>query len=159
MQFAYSIQADHLIPNCPSQKIYTMSCPISPRFASATAATRPASFLTANSATRPASRKPAFPYSWDTISTYAFPGHIVGANFTDAEVSHFSKFSLLLYWGIDLKPAASMLGPVTTPPNHFVFVNSRTWGAPTPFHPHPLGSVARYATHFMLTCAHSDDSS
>lgn len=48
--------------------------------------------------------KPKFNYSWDRISTYAFPGHILGATFTDAEVDHFAKFTLLLFWGIDLRP-------------------------------------------------------
>eukprot|EP01052_Picozoa_sp_SAG31_P010487 SAG31_NODE_575_length_13961_cov_41.577550_9_plen_211_part_00 len=47
--------------------------------------------------------RPTFGYSWDRISTYAFPGHMMGGNLTAAEVTHFSKFSLLLYWGIDLR--------------------------------------------------------
>jgi hypothetical protein len=47
--------------------------------------------------------RPAFEYSWDKLSTYAFPGHIMGSNLTADQVAHFSKFSLLLYWGIDLR--------------------------------------------------------
>lgn len=51
----------------------------------------------------PAPVRPAFEYSWDKLSTYAFPGHIMGGNLTADQVQHFSKFSLLLYWGIDLR--------------------------------------------------------
>ena len=54
-----------------------------------------------------ASVRPAFNYSWDTLSTYAFPGDIVGGNLTADQVEYFSKFSLLLYWGIDVRPDPS----------------------------------------------------
>ena len=50
-----------------------------------------------------ATLRPTFEYSWDTLSTYAFPGRIVGGNLTVEQVAHFSKFSLLLFWGIDLR--------------------------------------------------------
>ena len=48
--------------------------------------------------------RPTFNYSWDRISTYAFPGHVVGADFTDDQVAHYAKFSLLLFWGVNLRP-------------------------------------------------------
>ena len=48
--------------------------------------------------------KPTFNYSWTRISTYAFPGSLTNRNFSDAEVAHYSRFTLLLYWGVDLEP-------------------------------------------------------
>ena len=51
--------------------------------------------------------RPAFNFSWDTLSTYAFPGDIVNGNLTADQVEYFSKFSLLLYWGIDVRPDPS----------------------------------------------------
>lgn len=47
---------------------------------------------------------PAFGYSWDRLSTYAFPGDLNQRNFSDAEVAHFANFTLLLFWGVDLEP-------------------------------------------------------
>eukprot|EP00040_Diaphanoeca_grandis_P005930 m.35160 g.35160 ORF g.35160 m.35160 type:complete len:523 (-) comp17094_c0_seq1:233-1801(-) len=45
---------------------------------------------------------PTFPFSWEKIPNYAFPGDVVGGFFTDEQVEHFSKFNLLLFWGMDL---------------------------------------------------------
>jgi hypothetical protein len=64
--------------------------------------------MTAGPAAAP--RRPTFEYSWDKLSTYAFPGDIIGGNLTAEQVSCFSKFSLLLYWGIDLR-ADPLKGP------------------------------------------------
>ena len=47
---------------------------------------------------------PTFGYSWDKLSTYAFPGDLNQRNFSDAEVAHFANFTLLLFWGVDLEP-------------------------------------------------------
>ena len=40
--------------------------------------------------------RPSFNYSWDRISTYAFPGHVLGGNFTTTEVEHFASESVPL---------------------------------------------------------------
>eukprot|EP00039_Didymoeca_costata_P000074 m.44022 g.44022 ORF g.44022 m.44022 type:complete len:513 (+) comp10039_c0_seq1:34-1572(+) len=48
-----------------------------------------------------------FPFSWDNLSTWCFPGHLSsGPNnagfFTEEEVAHYAKFNLILFWGINL---------------------------------------------------------
>ena len=50
--------------------------------------------------------RPAFNYSWDRLSVYAFPGGL-NRNFTDAEVALYSKFTLVLFWGVDNQPDPS----------------------------------------------------
>jgi hypothetical protein len=50
--------------------------------------------------------RPAFNYSWDKLSVYAFPSG-GNRNFTDAEVALYSKFTLVLFWGVDNQPDPS----------------------------------------------------
>ena len=57
------------------------------------------------------SKRPAFNYSWGKIPVYAFPGGLRDRNFTDAEIAHYSKFNLLLFWGVDLQRDATRYGP------------------------------------------------